>query len=109
MGHTKGPDETGKNCSVCERQTKRPGEFANKKIRNESLYEGDEKFTFMKFMEMLLPPSPDLDGCEMILKFPESVFFDDQGKPKFLAMTDKNDKKLKSQTHPRYLGLSTME
>jgi hypothetical protein len=49
----------------------------------------------MKFIDFLLPPSPDLDGCEMILKFPESVFFDG-GKPVFLALTDKNDKKLKS-------------
>jgi hypothetical protein len=93
MGHTKG-DENGKNCSVCELQSKKPGLFGTKKIVNEALFRQDE-ISFMKFIDFLLPPSPDLDGCEMVLKFPESVFFD-AGKPAFLAMTDKNDRKLKS-------------
>ena len=108
MGHTKG-ESHGKNCSVCELQSKKPGLFGTKKIQNEDLFKCDKPMPFMTFIDYLLPESPDLDGCEMILRFPESVFFDDKGKPHFLALTDKNDRKLKSQTHQRYLGLQTME
>ena len=82
--------------------------FGTKKVLNEKLYRSkkpekhvpahewkeDNTWTFMQFITKLLPPSSDLDGCEMVLKFPESVFFD-TGKPNFLAMTDKVDQKLK--------------
>ena len=43
----------------------------------------------MEFIQYLLPPSPDLEGCEV--KFPDSVFFQ-YGKPAFIAMTDKEGK-----------------
>ena len=79
--------------------------FGTKKVLNEKLYKsaileknGEFKdwstWSFMEFIEHLLPPSSDLDGCEMICKFPESVFFE-KGKPNFISMTDKNDGKLK--------------
>jgi hypothetical protein len=56
----------------------------------------------MEFIQYLLPPSPDLEGCEV--DFPDSVFFE-SGKPAFIAMTDKEGK-LKQQNHPRYLVLN---
>jgi hypothetical protein len=40
-------------------------------------------------IEYLLPPSLDLEGCELL--FPETVFFGDD-KPIFIAKTDKDGK-----------------
>ena len=65
--------------------------FAPNKMQNESLYIQD-KISFFELIEYLLPPSTNLEGCE--IKIPESVFFDG-GKPVFIAMTGP-DKKMKS-------------
>jgi len=50
-----------------------------------------------------LPPTLDLEGCD--IKFPDSVFFGDDGKPIFIAKTDK-DGKMVSITQSSKLGLS---
>jgi len=63
----------------------------------------DESIPFVKLIEYLLPTSFDLDGCE--IKFPDSVFFGDDGKPVFIAKTDK-DGKMVQITQSSKLGLS---
>ena len=50
----------------------------------------DETVSFAKLVEYMLPPTLDLEGCE--IKFPDSVFFGDDGKPIFIAKTDKDGK-----------------
>lgn len=68
---------------------------------------------FRTLVEYLLPPSIDLEGCEIL--FPESVFFGGEirkderedpmnGKPLFIAKTDK-DGKMISITQQSKLGL----
>ena len=44
-------------------------------------------------IEYLLPPSLDLEGCE--IRFPDTVFFGDTDKPLFIAKTDKDGKMIK--------------
>lgn len=46
--------------------------------------------TLTKFIECLLPPSIDVEGCEVLI--PESVFFGDDGRPLFIVKTDKDGK-----------------
>ena len=38
----------------------------------------------------MLAPSIDLEGCEVL--FPDTLFFNDEGKPDFWAKTDKDGK-----------------
>ena len=51
------------------------------------MYEGEGPLPFISLVEALLPPpkTHDLDGCEMI--FSDSCFFDEDGKPVFIAKT----------------------
>ena len=37
-----------------------------------------------------MPPSIDLEGCDCL--FPHALFFTDEGKPDFIALTDKEGK-----------------
>jgi hypothetical protein len=53
------------------------------------LYQGDS-ITFSKFISHLLAPSLDLEGCEVL--FPDALFFTEEGKPDFIAKTDKDGK-----------------
>lgn len=62
-----------------------------------------DKINFMKFVEFLLPPSLDLEGCEIL--FPDSLFFDDSGKAAFVAKTDKEGKML-CMNQPNKMGLN---
>ena len=48
-----------------------------------------------------MAPSSDMEGCSCL--FPDSVFFSDDGKPSFIAKSDKNDK---LSTVTNRLGLS---
>jgi len=64
-----------------------------------------ENIPFVKMIEYLLPPSLDLEGCEVL--FPDSIFFGEDGKPMFLAKTDK-DGKMSSINQPNKLGLSEL-
>ena len=56
---------------------------------NKKLY-SDSQVEFVKLIQYLLPPSVELDGCEV--RIPESVFFDKEGKPIFVVKTDKDGK-----------------
>jgi len=42
----------------------------------------------------LLPPTAELEGCH-IGYFPDTVFFTEDGKPEFIAKTDKEGKMIK--------------
>lgn len=85
-------------------QVERPGEFLSVKQRNMRLYRDEaEAVPFVKLIEYLLPPTLDLEGCE--IKFPDSVFFGEDGKPVFIAKTDK-DGKMVQITQASKLGLS---
>lgn len=59
--------------------------------------------SFRQLIDCLLPPSLELDGCE--INFPDSVFFDEVGKPAFIAKTDKEGKMYSVWQHNK-LGLS---
>lgn len=76
-------------CSICQEQIEKPTNFVERKVRNLKFFKND-KIEFIKLVEYLLPPSLDLEGCE--LKFPDSVFFGEDGKPQFIAKTDKDGK-----------------
>ena len=65
-----------------------------------------EAIPFIKFVEYLLPPSLDLEGCEVL--FPDSVFFGDDGKPIFVAKTDK-DGRMILINQPNKLGLTDIK
>ena len=39
---------------------------------------------------MMTAPNSEMEGCECL--FPDSVFFGEDGKPSFIAKSDKNDK-----------------
>ena len=75
--------------------------FEDKKERNLALYK-KHKIPFIKMIEYLLPPSLELEGCEVI--FPHSAFFGDEGKPAFICQTDQ-DGKLVSITQQNKLAL----
>lgn len=61
------------------------------------LYGGPKDATlFLKLVELMIAPTSEVDGCECI--FPDSVFFGEDGKPMFVAKSDRNDK-MTSQTH----------
>ena len=49
-----------------------------------------ESITFSKLISLLLSPSIDLEGCEVL--FPDALFFTEEGKPDFIAKTDKDGK-----------------
>lgn len=83
-------------------QIQNPKSLEENKARKLDLYTQDE-ISFTKFIELLLPPSPDLEGCEV--QFPDSVFMGDEGKPIFIAKTDKEGK-LVSITQSNKLGLT---
>mgnify|MGYP002804483639 CR=1 FL=1 len=52
-------------------------------------------------IELMMAPSGDMEGCSCL--FPDSVFFSEDGKPSFIAKSDKNDK---LSTVTNRLGLS---
>jgi hypothetical protein len=45
---------------------------------------------FPKIIELMISPSPEMEGCDCL--FPDTVFFSEDGKPSFIAKSDKNDK-----------------
>lgn len=59
------------------------------KQRNLQLYTNDS-IPFSKFVNHMLAPSIDLEGCECL--FPDTLFFTEEGKPDFWAKTDKDGK-----------------
>ena len=58
-------------------------------VRELKLYKKDT-ITFSKFINLLLAPSIDLEGCECL--FPDALFFTEDGKTDFVAKTDKDGK-----------------
>ena len=80
-----------KNCSICKLQMKNPQLFDSHKNKNMKLYM-NEVISFSTFIEYLLPPSIDLEGCEV--QFPDSLFFKEDGQPSFIAKTEPHDGKI---------------
>lgn len=76
-------------CSICKIQVETPEAFITKLNRDLSLFRRD-KIEFVKLIEYLLPQTIDLEGCE--IRLPETAFFGDDGKPLFVAKTDKDGK-----------------
>jgi hypothetical protein len=73
--------------------------------RDISLYKR-EKLEFVKLVEQLLPQTIDLEGCEV--KFPETAFFGEDGKPALMAKTDK-DGRMTSVTQTTKLSIATIK
>lgn len=74
-----------RNCSICKLQVDHPERFSAKELTNIDHYQEESK-TFGDLVEYILPPSLDLEGCEIM--FPDSVFFGTDGKPAFVAKTE---------------------
>jgi len=89
------------NCTVCKVHVEDPGRFITKRERNVRLYKKN-LINFTALIDALLPPTIDLDGCE--IRVPETAFLNDEGRPYFIAKTDK-DGKLFSVTQTSKLGL----
>ena len=43
--------------------------------------------SFLKIVELMIAPTSEVDGCECL--FPDSVFFGEDGKPLFVAKSDR--------------------
>ena len=95
-----GPGENG--CAICEAQIQDADKYTDKFTRNMKYYTKDT-CTFSKFMSYLQPPSIDLEGCEVI--FPDSLFFQEDGKPDYWGKTDYNGKFMSIRNQNK-LGLS---
>jgi len=63
--------------------------FQNNVVRDLKLYKKDS-IPFSKFVSLLLAPSIDLEGCECL--FPDALFLTEEGKPDYIAKTDKDGK-----------------
>ena len=99
------PDEKNKNCSICKLQVEAPERFTAKRqrplmalLKSETV----KNIGFRQLIDCLLPHSLELEGCEVL--FPDSVFFGEDGKPAFIARTDREGK-LYSVWQPSKLGL----
>ena len=92
--YIKATSEALDSCPICYEHVDRPHDFVVQKIRNENLFRQDSngitnEIPFVKLIEYLIPESMDLEGCE--IKMPETVFFQ-EGKPLFIAQTEKDGK-----------------
>lgn len=76
-------------CSICKMQVETPEAFITKLNRDLTLYRR-EKVEFFRLIDLLLPQTIDLEGCE--IRMPETAFFGDDGKPVYVAKTDKDGK-----------------
>lgn len=103
------PEDEGKhlaNCTVCKVHVERPDNFVTRSVRDDGWYKQDG-IKFPALIKDLLPPSPgvDLEGCE--IRFPDTAFFAEDGKPGLHARMDK-DGKLSQVAQTNKLTLNAM-
>lgn len=70
------PEDEGKhfeNCTICKVHVEQPDNFVTRSVRDDGWYKQDA-IKFPALIKDLLPPSVDLEGCEV--RFPETAFWE---------------------------------
>lgn len=92
-------------CSICQYHKHNYEELLEKKLQQTDVFKYT-KISFVRLLNFLMPNVIlNQESCE--IKFPDSIFFDEEGKAMFIARTGKNGKICKV-TDPKQLKLANM-